>query len=154
MRHVLFRLTSALVVVAGGCVSVPMAKPEEDLAAKEFKAPGPAANLYVYRNDKLRGSGLKLGVKLDGVHLGDLLRLTYLHALIAPGRHALTSTNAENDLIFEAQAGGNYFVWDEMDIGLLSWQSVVHQVDESTGKAVVLKCELAETKAPPLSALK
>ena len=143
------KLMAAAAIAGGmaltGCASVPMASPEKDQQAKTYAVKPGKANIYVYRNENF-GAAIKLPVVADGKAVGDTAAKTYLLLEAAPGRHTLVS-KAENDSTLEVdtQAGQNYFVWQEVKMGVMSARSKLQLVDEATGKAGVEECKLAET---------
>src|SRR6267378_7778121 len=130
--------------VAGGCASVPMASADKDNSAKTFKAKPGMANIYVYRNETF-GAALKMPVVLDGKLAGETASKTYFLFEVAPGKHELIS-KGENDsvLAVTVQDGRNYFVWQEMKMGMLVPRTLLHLVDETTGRAGVAECKLIE----------
>jgi hypothetical protein len=129
-----------------GCASVPLADAQRDAAAKTWTVAPGKANIYVYRNERM-GRAVKMAVTLDGRAVGDTVAWTYLALEVTPGKHRLVS-QAENDsaLELETQAGHNYYVWQEVKMGLLSARSALQIVDEETGRAGIEDCELIETK--------
>lgn len=60
----------AILLLLGGCASVPMANPEQDAKIKTFAAKPDKAALYVYRNETF-GAAIKMTVMLNGNYLGD-----------------------------------------------------------------------------------
>ncbi|GAC1537640.1 MAG: hypothetical protein NVS2B9_03990 [Myxococcales bacterium] len=141
----------AIAIFAAGCASVPLAPREADLAAKRFEPPPGQANLYVYRNERFGGAA-RLSVALDGALLGDTAAMTYLYTPIAPGRHTIVS-KAENDsdATIDAKAGTNYFLWQEVKMGLWTARSALRDMPEKTGREAVLECTMGSTRAPPAS---
>jgi hypothetical protein len=134
----------AAVVLASGCASVQMAPPEADTAAKSYAVKPGTANIYVYRNEQM-GAAIKMPVALNGKLVGDTGAMTYLLLQVPPGRHELVS-KTENDatIAVNAEAGRNYFVWQEVKMGVMSARSLLHIVDEAKGKAGVAECKLAQ----------
>src|SRR6266481_4436193 len=126
-------------VLASACASVPLAHPEADAAAKRFQAPPPGhANLYVFRNESF-GGAVRMSINLDGMALGDTAAKTYLYTTIPAGTHTLTSkTENDSTAVIEARAGGNYFVWQEVKMGMWSARSALQLVEEERGRAGVL----------------
>jgi hypothetical protein len=63
----MLRLPSLAVftLLASACASVPMARPEMDLAAKQFRTTPGKTNLYVFRDESL-GAAIKMSRILDG----------------------------------------------------------------------------------------
>ncbi len=148
----MLRLPSLLVLslLASACASVPMASPEMDRTAKEFRVTPEKSNLYVFRDESL-GAAVKMPVLLDGRSLGDTAAKTFLLASVEPGTHALVS-KAENDaqLDFTAVAGKNVYVWQEVKMGILSARSALRLVDEASARQRITECSLAvrEDQAP------
>jgi Protein of unknown function (DUF2846) len=135
----------AAVVLASGCASVEMASTELDTAAKTYAVKPGTANIYVYRNEQM-GAAIKMPVALNGKLVGDTGAKTYLLLQVPPGSHTLVSkTENDSTLKLDAQAGRNYFVWQEVKMGVMSARSLLQLVDEATGKAGVAECKLAQT---------
>jgi hypothetical protein len=134
----------AMAVLAGGCASVPMASEDKDVAAKSFAPKADKASVYVYRNETM-GAAIKMPVVLNGKLVGDTASMTYFLLEVAPGTHELVS-KGENDsaLSLSVQGGRNYFVWQEMKMGLFGPRSLLQLVDEGTGKAGVAECKLID----------
>lgn len=132
------------VLLASGCASVPMASVEQDTAAKSFATKPGRANIYVYRNETM-GAAIKMPVALNGKLVGDTASKTYLLLDVAPGSHTVTSkTENDSSVTVNAVAGRNYFLWQEVKMGLMAARSNLQQVDEATGKAGVQECKLIE----------
>jgi PBP1b-binding outer membrane lipoprotein LpoB len=137
----------AAAVLASGCASVQMASPEMDTSAKSYAVKQNKANIYVYRNEVF-GAAVKLGVLVDGTAVGDTASKTFLLLEVDPGSHTIVS-KSENDatLKVDAVAGRNYFVWQEVKMGLWQPNSLLHLVDDATGKAGVAECKLVQPQA-------
>lgn len=135
-------LVSSLSLV--GCASVPMASPQADMAAKEFKTDPAKSNIYIYR-DETFGAAVKMLVLLDGGSPKSTAAETYILHQVNPGSHVITS-DAENNvtLSLNTEAGKNYFVWQEVKMGVFSARSKLHLVDEAKGRAGVLQCKLVK----------
>lgn len=134
----------AAVVLASGCASVQMASPEMDGSAKAYAVKPNKANIYVYRNEVM-GAAIKMPVVLNGRIVGDTASKTFLLLEVDPGSHTLVS-KTENDSVLkvDAVAGRNYFVWQEVKMGMFAARSNLQLVDEATGKAGVSECKLIE----------
>ena len=128
-----------------GCASVPMASPEHDAQAKSFAAQPDKANIYLYRNESM-GAAVKMDVVLDNNPVGKTVAKSYMKLEVSPGQHTIVS-KAENDdvLNINTEAGKNYFVWQEVKMGILYARNLMHLTDEQTGKAGVLECKLLES---------
>lgn len=150
MRRVVSLAVIAL--LASACASVPMASPEADRAAKEFKPSPGKANLYVFR-DESYGGAVKMSVLLDSRILGDTVMHTFLFTQVEPGRHTLVS-KTENDAVLQvdAQPGQNVFVWQEVKMGVWAARSQLLLVPETEARARVEQCSLAITEPAALPA--
>ena len=128
-----------------GCASVPMASVEKDNAAKTFAVKSDKANIYVYRNETF-GAAVKMPVALNGKLVGDTAAKTYMKLEVPAGEHTLLS-KTENDSIVKvnAAAGKNYFVWQEVKMGMWAARSSLQVVDDTVGKTAVNECKLIET---------
>ena len=128
-----------------GCASVPMAGKDADAKAKQFvPSQDGKANLYIYRNEII-GSAIKMPVLVDGMEVGDTVAKAYIYKSLPAGSHTIVS-KAENDssLTVDMQAGQNYFVWQEVKMGVLYARSKLHLVAEATGEAGVRECGLVK----------
>jgi PBP1b-binding outer membrane lipoprotein LpoB len=134
----------AAAVLASGCASVQMAAPEMDTSAKSYAVKPNKANIYVYRNEVF-GAAIKLPVLLNGRAVGDTASKTFMLLEVDPGSHTVVS-KSENDAVLkvDAAAGRNYFIWQEVKMGMLQAGSMLHLVDEVTGKAGVAECKLIQ----------
>jgi hypothetical protein len=134
----------AATALSTGCASVQMASADRDASAKTFAVGQEKANIYVYRNESM-GAAVKMPVALNGKLVGDTASKTYMRLEVPPGNHTLVS-KTENDsvLAVNAEAGKNYFVWQEVKMGMFTARSSLQLVDESTGKSAVQECKLIE----------
>ncbi len=134
----------ASAVLFAGCASVPMASPEQDSKAKQFSTTGGKANIYIYR-DETMGSAIKMPLLIDGMSVGDTVAHSYVLKEVSPGSHTIVS-KTENDatLNVNAQAGKNYFVWQEVKMGMMTAGSALHEVDAAKGQAAVKECKLVK----------
>jgi hypothetical protein len=134
----------AVTVLASGCASVPMATPEQDSAAKTFAVKPGMANIYVYRNESM-GAAIKMPVVLNGKLVGDTGARTFLLMEVGPGDYTLVSkTENDSTVAVKAMAGRNYFVWQEVKMGMMAARSQLQLVDDATGKAGVAECKRIE----------
>ena len=149
MKRRLLYLSQVLTVLAlaflSGCASVAMMDAAEDTRAKSFAPPPGKANIYVYRNETM-GAAITMEVMLDGNSAGKTASKTYFLFEVSPGTHELAS-KAENTstLRIDAQAGRNYFVWQEVKMGVMSARSQLSLVDDTTGRAGVNECKRVQS---------
>ena len=142
LRSIAVASTVLTALLAQGCASVPMAAASADTAAKAFATDPSKANVYIYRNETF-GAALKMPVTLNNAPIGETASKTYIFRQVAPGSHTLTS-QGKNTLTFDAKAGGNYFIWQEVKMGMVSGGSELQLVDETKGKAGVKECKLVQ----------
>jgi len=127
-----------------GCASVHMASVEHDAQAKSFAVKSDKANIYLFRNESM-GAAVKMDVVLDGKPVGQTVAKSYMKFEVKPGQHTLISKAESDDVLnVNVDAGKNYFVWQEVKMGMLYARSLLHLSDEQTGKAGVLECKLIE----------
>lgn len=131
-------------VLITGCASVPMASVERDTQLKTFSVKPDRANVYVYRNESM-GAAVKMDVDFDGKSIGQTVAKSYFALEVVPGKHTLIS-KAENDSVLDvdAEAGKNYFIWQEVKMGFMYARNKLQVVDEVAGKAGVSECKLIE----------
>ncbi|HEX6929490.1 MAG TPA: DUF2846 domain-containing protein [Gammaproteobacteria bacterium] len=132
----------ALVLLSSGCASVPLADAGADANAKTFQVPVDKSAIYVYRNETF-GAAVKMPVVLDGKAMGSTAANTYFRWIVDPGQHTIIS-RTENDakLTIDAKPGEDYYVWQEVKMGLWSAGSQLHKVSEAEGRAGVRECKL------------
>lgn len=149
MRTISLRtLISLLLLVVGlslvGCAAPPIASGDRDLAAKAFTPQPGKGNIYVYRNEHF-GAAVPMDVLVNGDLVGKTGAQTYFALMVTPGKHTITS-KAENvsTVDLSVEAGKNYFVWQEVKMGLLFARTQLQLVDEATGRAGVNECKLID----------
>ncbi|ABK36157.1 DUF2846 domain-containing protein [Aeromonas hydrophila] len=143
-RQIMMSAALLSAALLSGCASVPMAEATADAQAKQFVAPKDAANLYIYRNETF-GAAVKMPLLVDGMAVGDTVAHTYILKQVTPGSHTITS-KSENDatLTLSTEAGKNYYVWQEVKMGLLMARSKLSQVSEEEGKQGVMESKLVK----------
>jgi hypothetical protein len=146
MRALRGLLMAWAAVMLVGCASVQMGSAEDDVKAKAFVAPPDKASLYIYRNETF-GSAVLLNLSVNGRNIGQSASKTYFHFDLLPGRYSVEST-AENqsELTLKLEPGKNYFVWQEIKMGVWMARSQLQHVDEATGRAGVEESKLAASR--------
>jgi|TARA_B110000091_G_scaffold83472_2_gene91861 uncharacterized protein YceK len=144
MKNICLPVLILTSLVFSGCASVPMESKVEDEAAKTFEVVEDRSNIYIYRNENF-GGAIKMPVVLDDKIVGDTAPKTFILKTVDPGEHVVVS-KTENDasLAFTTEAGKNYFVWQEVKMGLWTARSKLHLVDEATGRDGVNECKLVK----------
>jgi hypothetical protein len=97
-------------------------------------------------------------VSVNGKALGQTAAQTYFRLNLTPGKYNVES-HAENvsNLPLTTEAGKNYFVWQEVKMGMWMARSLLQQTDETTGRAGVMESKLiastvSESDLTPLDA--
>jgi hypothetical protein len=130
-----------LIVLSGGCASVPMSSLDEDAAAKRFDVAPDKSNIYFYRDEEF-GGAIAMPVALDGKVAGKTAANTYFLWIVEPGPHEITSlTENTATLKINAEAGRNHFVWQEVKMGMWTARSQLHEVSEEVGRKGVMECK-------------
>lgn len=126
-----------------GCASVPMASQEADASAKAFQPRPGMANIFLYRNETF-GAAVAMTVSLDGKVMGRTGPQTYFLWEVAPGRHEIAShTENTSKLTIDVQAGRNYYVWQEVKMGMFQPGSLLQEMSEVEGRKGVMECQRA-----------
>lgn len=131
-----------IVLSISACASVPMAPASFDQTAKQFAPVADKANLYIYRNESM-GAAIAMGIYINELPIGQTAAKTYLNLQLDPGTHKIRG-HAENnsEVSLDAKAGENYYIWQEVKIGLGSARNKLQLVDTATGQAGVRECKL------------
>ena len=144
MRKLFVSLLIAAAAAVSGCATAPMAPNERDAKAKTFETTPGTANLYIYRNESI-GAAISMEVLVDGKLLGKTVAKSYFFVPLKPGRHTILSkAEADSTLDLLAEGGHNYFVWQEVKMGMLYARNLLQMVDDKTGRAGVNECKLLE----------
>ncbi|MEJ2694015.1 MAG: DUF2846 domain-containing protein [Candidatus Thiodiazotropha sp.] len=146
-------MTSRLIAIAilsllfTGCASVSMTSKEASNKAKEFNTPTNGnSGVYIYRTNSAFGGALKKDIWIDGDCIGETAPGIFFYEEVSGNDSHTLSTESEfspNNLVLEAISGENYFVEQYIKIGAFVGGANLKQVDTETGKAEVLKLEMA-----------
>lgn len=142
MKSLAVAFSAIFVLLLSGCASVPMAPLDHDAKAKDFSPIPDKASLYIYRNESF-GAAIPMTVSVNGKALGQTAAQTYFRLNLTPGKYNVES-HAENvsSLPITMEAGKNYFVWQEVKMGMWMARSLLQQTDETTGRAGVIESKL------------
>lgn len=138
-----FAIISGIMLVLGGCASVPMASLDMDKDAKTFAVPVDKSRIYIYRNESM-GGAIAMAVSVDGRMLGQTGPKTYFVLDVKPGKHRIQSFT-ENVATLDLVTAPNraYYIWQEVKMGMWSARSALHEVSEEEGQKGVLECKMA-----------
>lgn len=134
-------LASAALLLGGALAAAAQtqtAPPTNPIAAETTArlfqpVPGKAV-IYLLRN---RGDIWTFDVKvlLDGKDMGATSPSSYLRWEVPPGRHVIVSGTVPPAVIeLKTEAGGMYYVWQDINVGFLRAFSRLEQVDQVTAK--------------------
>lgn len=142
MKNVVLLCMAILAAMLTGCASVPMASLDQDAKAKDFTPQPDKATLFIYRNETF-GAAIPITVSVNDRTIGQTASKTYFRFNVNPGRYKIKA-HAENvaELSVDAISGRNYFIWQEMKMGMWSARANLTQVDDSTGRAGVSESKL------------
>jgi len=100
----------------------------------------------LYRNELYEGA-ITMPVALDGKIAGKTVAETYFKWTVDPEKHIIASL-AENTakLELDTKPERNYFIWQEVKMGMWAARSQLHEVSRSEGGKGVLACKLTETE--------
>lgn len=145
MNKLIASISVVLLLVLSGCAAVPMAPMEQDAKAKEFVPAQDRAALYIYRSENF-GGAIPMTVTVNSKAVGQTAAKTFFLLNVVPGKYTVES-HAENvsNLSLIAEAGKNYFVWQEVKMGMWMARSLLQQVDDATGRAGVAESKLIAT---------
>ena len=90
-----------------------------------------------------------MAVTVNGKAIGETGAKTYFRLDVPAGAYTIGS-HAENysDTQVAAESGRNYFVWQEVKMGIWKARSELKQVDEKTGRTGVLESKLLTSLVP------
>ncbi|MFC1542589.1 DUF2846 domain-containing protein [Pseudomonadota bacterium] len=146
MKKYLLPLALGALTLLSGCASVPMASLDEDKDAKKFTASSDKSNIYFYRNESI-GGAIAMTVSLDGRMAGKTGPQTYFLWRVDPGKHEVAShTENTAKIVLDTKAGNNYYVWQEVKMGMWAPRSQLHEVNAERGQKAVKECKMANSE--------
>ena len=130
------------ILLLSGCATVPMSSPEKDIESKKFSPQPDKASLYIYRHEVF-GAAIPMSVFVNGKNIGQTASKTYFHLNLLPGEYGIDST-AENacTLSLSLEPSKNYFVWQEIKMGMWMARCALHIMDEEEGRKGVNESKL------------
>lgn len=132
-----------IAILLAGCVQLPPSP--QDIQAKKFESVPGKAVIYLVRNDP-DISRLAAPVKLDDAIMGTSYAGTYFRWEVAPGRHRISGYASDNgEITLATEAGKIYFV-HQIVVGARVARSVFHTTDEDSGRRIVLRSGLIESR--------
>jgi len=141
------KLSSLFIVIAlglifSGCAPKMMkASLEEDSLSKQFKTNPKSSNIYICRNEFM-GSAINMPVTIDGKFIGKTEGHSFFYLTVQPGEHSIQSlTENVQTLLLNTEKNKNYYIWQEVKMGMWEADSRLHKVDATHefGKQCVLE---------------
>lgn len=132
------------------CASVPLARRSVDERAKNLKAPGDAANVYIYRPGGITGIAIKFRLLFDESWVGDLAPSTFVVLTVRPGEHKLVvgTPTGSVDKPLVVEPGRNYYVRTSPALVLAGPGASVDLVtDETSAREDLRGCGLIASAA-------
>jgi hypothetical protein len=123
----------------GGCTpaSHSIAPLEQTAQARLFEPVPDQSVIYLLRDFGDIWTG-HVQVLLNGREMGSTAPDTYFRWQVAPGEHLIVSaTTPPAVLKLKTAPGGVYFVWQDINPGLLRTRSDLRQVDSTTARLVM-----------------
>jgi len=143
MKKSIYKLLAlSFILMLSGCASVQKESLAVNEKAKQFTPEKEFANVYLYR-DEVFGGAIRMNVTVDGKLSGATGPMTFFNWKLEPGNHVFKSlTENTAVLTLDVDAGKNYFIWQEVKMGMWAAGSQLHKVTYDTGKEAVLKCDM------------
>ncbi len=141
IRKMLFSAVLMGALMATGCASVNKAPAALDAEAKQFNTHPDFAQVYVYRNETF-GAAISMPVAVDGQRAGTTGPKSFFMFQLPEGSHTISSQNGASSLLINAEKNKNYFVWQEVKMGMASGGSKLQLVSEQQGRSGVQQCSL------------
>jgi hypothetical protein len=129
-----------------GCASPIKAPTEKDTSAKIFTPIADKASLFIYRNENY-GMALGMPVMVNGHAIGETGAKTFFRLNLSAGTYVISSKSETiSEIPLTLTEGKNYFVWQEIRMGLLTARTALRLVDENQGKNGVMESALLSPK--------
>jgi len=140
-------LVGCVVLAMAGCASVPMGDPARSAELKKFAPKADVAQIYVCRNSRTMGMGIRPDVELNGKQIAIIPRSTYIYQEVKPGNHTLVVKTLEHDsrLPFTIAAGEQKFFQTWISLGFIAGWGIIDEIDPAKGKECVADGELVES---------
>lgn len=147
MRSLILAGAACALVTLSGCASVQMGDPGKNTELKKFQSKTDVAQIYVCRNSRTMGMGVRPDLELDGKPLARIARSTYAYAEVAPGEHLLVSKTLEHDskMPFRIAAGEQKFFQSWISVGFVAGWGILDEIDAAKGKECVAEGDLVES---------
>lgn len=148
-----FLLLLSFIVIACGCtphfqkISIPLESQATMNKVKKFSTPKNGyANIYIYRNEYTAVKAIrKLYLNDKIIGKTDMGVFFYLPVKVGKYKLSIESESSNHDLYLDAVSGKNYFIQQNMTMGLLKPGSELRIVSERRGKKDISSLKMAIT---------
>lgn len=133
MKRKIFLVASSLIIFGfSGCApKMERASTFEEKLSKEFKTNPNKSNIYICRNEAF-GAAINMPIMVDGNFIGKSEGSSHFYLTVEPGIHKIQSLTENVQTIFvPTEKNKNYFVWQEVKMGLWAADSSLHSVNEN-----------------------
>ena len=156
-KSALYHLPLLLIIIASllmdGCASTSKATAERSDAAKTFTIPMEKGSVYLYRVGRVYASAVQLSVKINGLDAGGTGPNTFFKWDLLPGTYTFLSTTDESSAVveLEVEPGKNYFIRQDIRMGVITNRVKMKLVDHVQGREEVLNSKLLVSSYIPES---
>ena len=141
-------LTLCLAALAAGCAKGNLATPEQDAQAR-LRNPVPDKAVIFLLRDLGDVYVTEVAVEVDGKIMGTTTHNTFYRWEVPPGPHVIVSyTQPPAVLRLKTEAGGVYYVWQDINVGLLREPSRLEIVDAVTARLTMDQARLLQNNPP------
>ena len=147
MKKFLLGLSVLLELFLNGCApTAPMVPSNKDNVVKSFKKDKKYANVYLCRNS-FSGSIWDMTILVDGKYAGETTAYSHFHWKMKPGKHVIQS-KADNtySLTLNTKSNTNYFIKQEIIMGMTKAGAELKIVNDEEGKKCVLATKMLKSK--------
>lgn len=147
MKKLLIGLSALVVLFFSGCApTAPTVPNKKDNIGKSFTTDKKYANVYLCRNS-FAGSIWDMTVLVDGKFAGETTAYSHFHWKLKPGKHVIQS-KADNiySLELNTKSNTNYFIKQDMIMGMMKGGAELKIIDEEEGRKCVLATEMVKSK--------
>lgn len=141
-------LACCAVLSITGCATVPMGDPVRSAELKKFATKTDMAQIYICRDSRAFGMGIRPDVQLNGKQIAIIPRSAYIYQEVDPGSHTLVVKTLEHDskLPFTVAAGEQRYFQTWISVGFIAGWGIIDEIDEVKGRACVVDGELVESE--------
>lgn len=136
-----------LVYFAASCASTSKAPESKSEEAKKFDAPAGKGVVYLYRPGRAYGAAIQTQIKVNGRDAGGTGPGTFFRWELEPGTYTFSCFTPESSAVIEldVKAGKQYFLRQDIRMGISTGRVTLNEVDEATGQEAVKNFKLLQS---------